>query len=49
MSSQDPVVAKEKMSELMQRQNLLFFKELKNKRIAKIKSKLYHKIKKKKE
>ena len=34
---------------LIKNQNLMFSNELKNKRLAKIKSKLYHKIKKRKD
>ncbi len=42
-----PADKQEKLSELVKRNNLLFYQEIKQKRIAKIKSKLYHKIKNK--
>lgn len=35
------------MNELMKHKNLLFYQELKQKRLSKIKSKLYHKLKSK--
>ena len=47
MSVLTPTEQKEKLSELAKRKNLLFYQEIKQKRIAKIKSKLYHKIKNK--
>lgn len=47
MSVLTPKEQKEKLSELAKRKNLLFYQEIKQKRIAKIKSKLYHKIKNK--
>lgn len=43
----NPDEAKKRQTELAKHRNLMFYQELKNKRIAKIKSKLYHKIKNK--
>jgi U3 small nucleolar RNA-associated protein 14 len=43
----DPNEVAKRYAELKKIKNLLFQKELKSKRVAKIKSKLYHKIKKK--
>ena len=42
-----PKEAKEKLREIQKNKNLMFYQELKNKRISRIKSKLYHKIKNK--
>ena len=42
----DPQEAKKRLNELYKQKMLMFQQEIKNKRIAKIKSKLYHKIKK---
>ncbi len=43
----NPDEAKRRETELAKNRNLMFYKELKQKRVAKIKSKLYHKIKNK--
>ena len=43
----NPDEAKRKLAEIVRNRNQMFYNELKQKRIAKIKSKLYHKIKKK--
>lgn len=45
----NPDEAKRRQSELAKFKNLMFYKELKNKRVSKIKSRLFHKIKKKRE
>ncbi|KAL4466815.1 hypothetical protein ABPG74_010412 [Tetrahymena malaccensis] len=43
----DPQEAKKRINEMNKQKMLLFQQEIKNKRVAKIKSKLYHRIKKK--
>jgi len=43
----NPDEAKRRETELTKHRNLMFYQELKHKRISKIKSKLYHKIKNK--
>ena len=43
----NPDEAKKRHNEILKQRNLMFYKELRNKRLSKIKSKLYHKIKKK--
>lgn len=43
----NPDEAQKRQTELTKHRNLMFYQELKNKRISKIKSKLYHKIKNK--
>jgi U3 small nucleolar RNA-associated protein 14 len=45
----NPDEASKKQKELTKSRNLMFYQELKNKRVSKIKSRLYHKIKKKRE
>ena len=47
LSSFPTNITRKKIKELSKNRNLMFYSELKQKRIAKIKSKLYHKIKKK--
>lgn len=42
----DPKEAKRRLNEMHKQKVLMFQQEIKNKRISKIKSKLYHKIKK---
>lgn len=39
---------KQKLNEIIRQKNLMFYQEQKFKQLAKIKSKLYHRIKKKK-